>query len=64
MKAIIKKTGHWILVVGGINLGLMGLGTLLGTDLNLIGMLLKGNFMAIWNILVGLSAGSLLIKIK
>lgn len=35
-----KKWGVWLLIVGGINWGLVGLGYFLNSDLNIINLLL------------------------
>ena len=47
-----------LLVVGGLNLGLIGLGTLLGSNLNVINMLLGSSptAEAILYLLIGLAA--------
>lgn len=47
-----------LLVIGGLNWGLVGLGMLLGSDLNVVNMLLGSwpTFEAIVYILVGLAA--------
>jgi uncharacterized membrane protein YuzA (DUF378 family) len=53
-----EKWGIWVLVVGGLNWGLAGLGYFLGTNLNVINILL-GSWPAVENIVyvvVGLCA--------
>lgn len=44
-----KKWGVWLLVIGGLNWGLVGLGYFLGNDLNVIHMLL-GTWPAVENL--------------
>ncbi len=53
-----QKAALWLVVIGGINWGLVGLGYFLNTDLNIVHMIL-GSMPAIENavyVLVGLSA--------
>jgi len=52
-----SKTAHWLLVIGGLNWGLVGIGMLIGSDLNVVNMIFGGGLIeAIIYILVGLSA--------
>jgi uncharacterized membrane protein YuzA (DUF378 family) len=55
---MVSCTSTILVVVGGINWGLVGLGMLLGRDLNLVNMLLGGMpmFEAIVYLLVGVAA--------
>ena len=53
-----KKWGVWLLIIAGINWGLVGLGYFLGTNLNVINIIL-GSIPAVENIVyvvVGLCA--------
>ncbi len=52
------KTVMVLLLVGGLNWGLVGLGMLLGSDWNVVGMLLGGwpTVLAIVYLLVGVAA--------
>jgi len=53
-----KKLVAWLLVIGGLNWGLVGLGYFLNTDLNVVNMLL-GAWAAVENlvyVVVGLAA--------
>ncbi len=36
------KVANWLLLIGGLNWGLVGVGAFAGTDLNVIGLLLGG----------------------
>ncbi|OGD68504.1 hypothetical protein A3I18_00365 [Candidatus Campbellbacteria bacterium RIFCSPLOWO2_02_FULL_35_11] len=56
------KIAYWLTIIGGINWGLVGLGNFMGTNLNLVYMLL-GTWPMIESIvylLVGVSAISLI----
>jgi len=52
-----KKLAWWLLIVGGINWGLVGLGMLMGRNLNVVNMLLGSwpTVEAIVYLLVGIS---------
>jgi len=53
-----KKAAHILIMVGALNWGLVGLGSLLGSDLNVVHMLLGSwpTVEAVVYLLVGLSA--------
>lgn len=58
MNKLEEKWGWWLVIIGGINWGLVGLGYFLKTNLNVINLVL-GNWPTIENIvyvLVGLCA--------
>lgn len=55
---MIGKVGHWLLLIGGLNLGLKGVGSFVGTNLDVINIVL-GSVSVVENVvylLIGLSA--------
>ena len=55
---MIGKVGHWLVLIGALNLGLTGLGNFVGANLNVIGLIL-GSVSVVENLvllLIGLSA--------
>jgi uncharacterized membrane protein YuzA (DUF378 family) len=62
-KGLFCKIIMILLIVGGLNMGLVGLGTLIGSDLNVINALLGSSptLEAIVYLLVGLAALKLVI---
>ena len=61
-----SKVGWWLVVIGGLNWGLTGLGMLVGTNLNVVNLILgKVSWLeAIIYLLVGLSTVMLLVGCK
>ncbi len=58
-----KKFAWWLLVIGGINWGLIGIGGFVGSDWNIVHMVLSFSSALEWivYILVGISAVWLLM---
>ncbi|MDA1208467.1 MAG: DUF378 domain-containing protein [bacterium] len=56
-KSMIKTVAKFLVIIGAINWGLVGLGNLMGSDMNIVHMLLGGMDMLedIVYVLVGLS---------
>ena len=65
MKAL-EMIGYWLVVIGGINWGLVGLGAFAGSNWNVVNMLLGSMPQVEWivYILVGLSAVWMLVMTK
>ncbi len=60
----VEMLGGWLVVVGALNWGLVGLGGLMGSEMNLVKMLL-GSMPALENlvyVLVGLSGAWMLME--
>ena len=56
--AIVNKVANWLLIIGGLNWGLFGIGSFVGMNLNVVNLAL-GSIPVVENvvyILVGLSA--------
>lgn len=65
MKAL-EMIGYWLVVIGGINWGLVGLGAFAGSNWNVVNMLLGSWPQVEWivYVLVGLSAIWMLVMTK
>jgi uncharacterized membrane protein YuzA (DUF378 family) len=65
MKAL-EMIGYWLVVIGGINWGLVGLGAFAGSNWNVVNMLLGSMPQVEWivYVLVGLSAIWMLVMTK
>lgn len=63
---LLAKIGYVLLIVGGINWGLVGIGVLMNTNLNIVGMIFGpfGMIEAIVYVLVGVAAVMKLIGCK
>ncbi len=56
--AALEKAGHWLVLIGGLNWGLVGVGGFVGRDLNVVSMIV-GNWPQVESIvyvLIGLAA--------
>ena len=63
---LVEMIGYWLVIVGGVNWGLVGLGWFMNADWNVVHMLL-GSWMqveALVYVLVGLSAVWMLVMTK
>ena len=65
-KTTYGKVAYWLTIIGGLNWWLVGLGSFLGTDLNVVNMLV-GSWPTVESVvylLVGISAISMLFGCK
>ncbi|MBU2213995.1 DUF378 domain-containing protein [Patescibacteria group bacterium] len=55
-----------LVLIGALNLGLMGVGDFIGADLDVVGMVLGSwpTVVSVFNVLVGLGAVVMLVKCK
>lgn len=58
MGSPVCKAGHWLVIIGALNWGLVGLGDFLGQNLNVVNLLLGSMPMveSVVYVLVGLAA--------
>lgn len=63
---IVEMLGYWLVIIGGINWGLVGLGAFMGTNWNVVNMILGGWPTVEWlvYVLVGASAVWMLVMTK
>jgi|ETNmetMinimDraft_11_1059920.scaffolds.fasta_scaffold278578_2 uncharacterized membrane protein YuzA (DUF378 family) len=60
------KASHWLILIGALNWGLVGVGDFMGQDLNVVNLVLGGmpQVESLVYVLVGLSAVMKLVKGK